>query len=399
MGQANYEFRLLDWNANPIAIFSDVEIRAIEIQRRLNDYDIHTFSIDGNDPRCELFNLDYMLEVYRKVDRPGATWYKEYGGFHRTPQQQRTTAENDIFTSYGRGYVDLVNRRTILYPSGNVFTSKSGPGETVMKEYVEENAGPSANSGVRKIDGVTRGFTVDASNSRGTDWNGKREWDNLLDVIKDISRLTGVDFAVQRGPGATFTFSTPIGADRSETVLFSTLLGNMINPLYVESRTEEVTAACALGRGEGAARLTQSVIDDASTASPWNQIEMTVEGRNSQIALELITTAEEALKDNSAQPSFTFDVLQTDMLQYGADYFVGDTVRAVYKSLSVDLKIVGCVLALNEGRETIRPIFQEFTTLADDDIRNLGMVSQNILSGVLRNMNKKINANKSIEMT
>lgn len=397
MGQARYRMRLLDWNGMSVADFTDVDIRSLELTRQLNDFDYHTFAIPGDDVRRSAFRLDYILEVWRRVDRPGAQWYLEYNGFNRTAQDQLTTANNDIFTTYGRGLVDLLRRRDILYAAGNVFSGKSGPGETVMKAYVEENIGVVADSASRKRSGIPVGgaMLVEADNARGSTWRGKREWSNLLDTLQDISRISGVDFQVIRMPQAPmqFQFQTVIGNDRSSTVIFGIPYGNMENPLYIKSRTEEATVAIALGQGQGAARATQIVESVDMADSPWNDIEVTTEARTNTTVLELETAAEEVLLEKRAQPSFNFDVLQTDALQYGADYFIGDTVRAVYKDVDVSLKIVGCTIGLNEGRETVRPVFQDLP-LGNSE----GLVTVDMLADIVRNINKNIARARAVEV-
>lgn len=403
--QARYRMRLLDWTGQSVADFTDLDIRSLEVTNQLNDFAYHTLSIAGDDARRAAFKLDYILEVWRRVQRTGAEWYLEYAGLHRTPQDQLTTANHDIFTTYGRGYIDLLRRREILYAAGTAFSGKTGPGETVMKAYVEQNIGASSSSGSRKRSGIPAGgaMLVEADQGRGVVWQGKREWSNLLDTLQDIAKISGVDFQVVRlAPAVQYQFRTLIGADRSANVIFGVDYGNMENPLYVKSRTEEATVAVALGQGQGAARATQTVLAAAMLDSPWNDVEITTEGRTNTTAAELTTAASEALLEKQAQSSFTFDVLQTSQLQYGADYFVGDTVRAIYKDVDVTLKIIGCVITLNEGREVVRPVFsemQEGLSVTDQPLgRSDGLVTVEMLAQVIRNINKTVSKTKAVEI-
>lgn len=356
--QARYVVRLFSNSTGGLlAIFDDW--RFLQVERYLNSYDIITFAIDANDPRVSLFTLDTLIEVWRRIDRVGAQWYRESVSLHRTPQNQLTEDQHAIFTSYSRGLVDLLRRRSLGYYANTVFTLKSGPGETVIKQFVNENAGPIAlNSNGRVVDGVTPGLTVEASAGLGTIWSGARSWQGLLEVIQEVSLLTSVDFTVERvgNTGLAFLFRTnypQLGSNRSASLAFSPTIGNMVAPSYTLSRTEEVTRVIVLGQGQEDAR--RIVIRDALaiTDSPWNNIEVTADARNQTELAGLNAVGDTQLLKSKAQESFTFNVLQVATAQYGADYFLGDKITAGFGNISTVKKIVSVKINVAEGRETI----------------------------------------------
>lgn len=351
-----------------VAIFDSW--RALEIQRKLNDHDLHTISFEGRDDRIPLFELDGFVEVMRQV--PGSAWYQEYVGFHRTGQYQYTEADNDIFTSYGRGLADLLGRRIIAYKSATAYALKSGPGDNIMKEFVNQNAAVLATSPPRIADGVFPNLTIEGNYSLGLTWAGHKPYQNLLAVLQEISLTSNVDFRVALIGGLSlsgtlaFQFQTAypqLGTDRSTTVQFSLQHGNMLSPSVTVSRTEEVTRIFVLGPGEENNRrvVVRSSADTAD--SPWNLIEATYDARREETLAAMNNAGDARLEELLAQDNFTFEVLQTDSLQYGRDYFVGDLVTASFKAVTAVLKIIGATISVSEGRETINMDFAIVPTI------------------------------------
>lgn len=365
--QARYQVRLYSTAGALTAVFDDW--RTLELQRRVGTYDLLTFGIDGADSRISLFTLDAIIEVWRKLSYTGAPWYREATLLHRTPGRQITERGTRIFTSYARGLLDLPRRREIMYPANTPFTLKGGPAETVMKEYVEENAGPSAlfvNG--RAADGALSGFTVEPSARQGIDWAGQRSWQNLLDLLQEISAAGSVDYDVVRtdvpnSGAATFEFRCyypQLGTDRSTTVQFATQFGNMLSPYYTLSRTEEYNRVVVLGAGQDSARRIY-VAESAYTAdSPWNTIEKSQDARQEDTLSALIAAADAALATGQPQEQFTFQVLQTAAYQYGRDYFLGDIVSAAFDDdITTTKKITGVTLNVSEGKENIGVTFSD----------------------------------------
>lgn len=368
--QARYQVRLYNTAGTLQAVFDDW--RTMELQRRVGTYDLLTFSIDGADSRKTLFTLDSIVEVWRRVG--DASWYREATLLHRTPGRQITERGTRIFTCYARGLIDLLRRREILYPANSAFTLKGAVAETVMKAYVEENAGPTALESLgRAADGALSGFTVEPSAGRGIEWAGQRSWQNLLDVLQEISAAGNVDYDVVRtdvpGSGsATFEFRCyfpQLGTDRSGTVQFATQFGNMQNPYYTLSRTEEYNRVVALGAGQDSAR--RYIVQESAYAidSPWNTIEKTQDARQEDTLSGLIAIATAALETGQPQEQFTFTVLQTAAYQYGRDYFLGDIVSAAFDDdVSATKKITGVTLNVSEGKENIDVTFSDVPVYA-----------------------------------
>lgn len=250
-----------------------------------------------------------------------------------------------------------------------------------MKAYVEENAGPSATAPPRLYDGVTPGLLVTPDNGTGLTWSGARSWRNLLDVCQEIALATGIDFAVTGSGPATFDFiakPSPLGTDRSTAgldpvtglnaagnapVVFALGFGNMTEPSYSVSRTDEVNAVIALGQGTGAGRETVESTDAMAVAlSPWNRREATRQGNNESSTAALTSLADALLQELGARTTFSFRVMQTVGVRYGRDYGVGDICQAQYLGNSFAIQIVEVNISFTAGVETIDIAFRNVPT-------------------------------------
>jgi hypothetical protein len=366
-----YKIHIKDTSGTLVGILTDW--KRLEINPRLNDIGEYSLVIDGESSNVSLFVLDAQIEVWRCDADAGIAWYKEYEGLHRTEKRETRDNGESLYTSKGVGYNDLLDRRIILYNSGSAYTDKSAAGETVMKEYVDENAGPSATSAPRLLEsGVTTGLSVEADAAAGAAWSGAEAFKKLLSTLQNISNATSLDFGIVGTGAALFEFrvkASPWGADRTNVglvhatglngagntpIVFALEFGNMIKPDYSLSRTSEINSVISEGQGlSGNRMLTLRTNAGAIAESPWNLRE------SSRGASDEYTTAQQQsggdafLADNQAKETFTFDVMQIPSCLYGRDYFFGDLVTVRYKTIERSKKIVGVNITLENGREDI----------------------------------------------
>lgn len=328
----------------------------------------------GQTAVADLFVTDCQIEVWRQdvAAVPPIPRYCDFYAFHRTPVRSVDGNGLGVFTSYGSGLTDLLARRGIWQYAGSPEADKAGPGETVMKEYVIENAGSAATSPPRvQASGVTLGLTVEADAAAGATWEGSRAWKGLLETVQEIGQATALDFGVVKSGAATFEFQArPIwGADRSVAglnpatglnaagnapVIFSLGFGNMATPTHSVNRTAEVNAVLALGQGLEADRATVEVTDPAAIAvSPWNRREA-VRNANTEADIPGLTSvAEAALAELKARESFSFAVLESNSCRYGRDYALGDRITARYGTAQDDFQIVGVTVTVEGAQEII----------------------------------------------
>lgn len=370
-----YQVRLKDVAGTQVAVLTDWYF--LSFTHRVNGVGSQELRIDGDLSVVDQFVLDGQLEIWRSdiAASPVIPLYLEYEGFHRTEVRQTAPDGRSLFSSIGAGYDHLLDRRIILYPAGSAQAAKAAAGETVMKEFVDENAGPGATSPPRLLSpGVMTGLTIQADGAAGAVWTGARAYRNLLDVLVEVAKDSDVDFGIVGTGPATFEFqakAAPWGADRTTTgldeatglnaagnapVIFSLGFGNMEAPRYSLSRIQEVTAALALGQGQEADRTIAERTDAAAIAeSTWNRIEVSRQANSEDSVAGLQSVGDEVLAALQAKEIFAFDALQIPATLYGRDYFLGDLVTARYKDIERNKKIVGVTVSIQKGEETIKP--------------------------------------------
>lgn len=317
-------------------------------------------NIGSNDDRRDLFTFDSQLEVYRRYQ--GGAWYSDCQSFHRSEFRGETQTGRQFFTTYQRGYVDLLNRRIILGFAGTTNTDKSGQAETVMKEFVNEQAVGGA------IARAITNLAVQADAGQGNAVTVKKAWRNLLEVLQSlVDDIGGGDFDVIGTTPANFEFRFYIGqrgADRrlgntagNPPVVFSLANGTLSEASANLNRIGEINAVYIGGQGQGSGRVTQLQTNAAAIAeTPWNRMEAFRDASNETTAAGLQDRGDAVLQDNQAREEYKFDLAQAPGLVYGRDYCVngdvGDLVSIDFEGTIVDKKVVGVDIRVDR-QETI----------------------------------------------
>lgn len=369
---ARYQLHLRDQIGSLVGVIADwVSLRYTS---RINAVGEFELKLDQSNPNINAFVLDAQVEVRRQdlTAVPAIAQYTDFGGFHRTTAFETSADDDDTFRSIGVTYEDLLARRVIAYPTDSVGASKTGVGETVMKAYVNENGGVlSTLANGRIVTGVFTGFTIPVSAGGGGAWTGDRAGRRLLDVLREISDASDVDFRVINTGAATWEFraqAAPIGVDRSVTgldpitglnaagntpVIFSLGAANMGAPAFVTNRVSEKTVAIILGQGSRSNRATEVVTGAGATDSPWNAIEAMFKADEEAAVAGLAALGAAKLEELQARETFNFDVLQQPGTLYGRDYFLGDLVTARYLAFERNVKIIGITVEVIGGVEQI----------------------------------------------
>lgn len=367
MAHPHYQVVLKDQSGTRQAII--VDWQRLSYSLVVNGVDSYALILSGDSPHIAAFELDGQLEVWRRDIAESVDWYKDFEGFHRTHVEQVDGRGQTAFTSYGKGYDDLLSRRIIAYPSGSAFAIKSGPGETVIKEIVNENAGPSATMPPRIYFGVMSGLSIQATAGGGANWQGTLPFKNLLEAVQDIALVTGVNFkTVGIGP-SLFEFrarrtdqlvtdrstqglntTTGLNAAGNVPVIFALGFGNMGVPVYSLNRSEEVTTVYVLGQGQEADREIVVRTNLAAIAdSPWNRSEVARNANQESATAGLEIIGDQALEEFGERETFSFQPLQTHATLYGRDYFNGDIITARYKGVERHYQIMSVNITVSAG--------------------------------------------------
>lgn len=196
------------------------------------------------------------------------------------------------------------------------FDIRTGVASTVMRQYVDVNIGPSAQAD-RQIVQLTADPEV------GSVVTGRARFDLLNDLLRQLA-LAGGDLTyriVDNGLGA-IEFQVAARRDLSDTVVFSPELGNIAR---FEFRVGAPTATRVVVGGAGEGALRDFLIEDAGVAR-FGVIDQFVDAGQASDPDELQQAAVEALADAVQPASLILEPIDTESIQFGRDYRVGDLV-------------------------------------------------------------------------
>lgn len=379
---ARYYAQLLDVNTGIRVAYFDRWI-SLKYTKYLNGVDTHEFVIDGTDSKRNKFELDYILEVYRSIPGCGVDWYCDYRGFHRTPT--RFQEKSPTYTSIGVGMNELLLRRIINYRKGTIQSDKYNVSETAMKEYVEENCGPSATIANGRIsDGVMPRFKVEATSGAGLIWGDNKGFENLLDVLREISLYSGIDFAVEyhnphtSGLAYDYLFKTYVGqygedkttigldthtglnAAGNTPVKFIIGSGNLQQVSYTMDRISEATVVTVLGQGDKSTQTVvavENVVDSGD--SPLNKREIARSATDCEFTYQLIAVGAYELKNAGKKEGFSFIPLQQSTCLYGRHYNLGDKVTAVHDGITAHKRITSVSITSAQAKDDLSIEFSD----------------------------------------
>lgn len=330
-----------------------------------------------NDRKVALIETYGIMEFWRRDASLGLPWYLEkpcliYG-------KDLTTAANgyEQYVCTGQGLLAMLDR-TIDYPSGSAQVRKSGPGDVVMCEYVNENAGSLATvANGRRANGVIPALNIQAPLATAPNWEGSRASKRLMDVLQEIANKCGVDFDIVPVTNPTtgayeFEFRTYVGQrgiDRSNTsidpasglnpsghspIIFSPQLGNMAFPEYHLDHAGEINRVTVLGPGTGAARQYDVVESIVYAGDGLDIHEASRDARNEPLSQARIDIGNAILAQRMAKESFDFETIQLagcayglvspPTLDQGRFYHWGDRVTARAYSIERIKRIIGARL-------------------------------------------------------
>lgn len=224
------------------------------------------------------------------------------------------------------GCDDNVWLKRIAYPeiNGNFAASayniRSGAAETVMKHFVNVNAGPGALPERRKL-------SLEVDRGIGLNVTGKARFNNLIEFLQSIA-LSGGDlgFRVLQANN-TLEFQVYDPADKTKTAFFSPLLGNLLEFEYTYENPE-TNYVIVGGGGEGVNRIIRQRGDSASIVE-HGRYETFVDQRDTTEVNELEQAMDEELAGKAQKASLSISPIDTEMLAFGRDYNLGDKVSVV----------------------------------------------------------------------
>jgi hypothetical protein len=212
--------------------------------------------------------------------------------------------------------------------------------ETIIRTIVNENCGPGALT-ARRIPN----FVLDTLAAVGTNTTVKTRFEPVLDVCRAAaSSGGGIGFYTRQDAGQIkFGCYTP--ADKTSTARFSTGLGNLRSLAYKQSAPTVTHALVAGNETSGSTVRTFVEIGDTTAASTWWRVEKYVDGNaDNNTNGELTTAGSNELAEGAAPVELATVTVDTEDLQAGRDFGLGDRVAI---SLPHGLQVTDVVRAIN----------------------------------------------------
>lgn len=205
---------------------------------------------------------------------------------------------------------------------------RTGPGETLIYEYVNANLGPDAlpDRQVPLVFGVDMGRGESTAEGGSITERGRGE--TLLELSKRIAAATalGLGFPI-RQIGTDLVFEVFQPEDRSGDVVFSEEMGNLAS-WSLESDAPLATHVVVAGQGE--AELRAFAERTASGLLPsWGRVEQFKDRRDVDDFTELGQAADVALSEARPKLLVTLEPVDTPRLHFGRDYYLGDVVTVI----------------------------------------------------------------------
>jgi hypothetical protein len=206
---------------------------------------------------------------------------------------------------------------------------RSGAAETVMREYVDVNLGPSAVS-LRQQD---VGLAADTGLGDAVSYSARL--DRLLDVLAqlglpNVAGSNGLGFRIVAVDPDTYgtsrQFQVYAPADLTATARFSPALGNLDSRTY-DTKMAELNHVVVGGGGDGTLRVFYEESNSASQLRWGLRLEGFRDQRQTTDPAELVQAAQQELADRGDQTSLTIVPVDTAALAYGTGYRLGDLVR------------------------------------------------------------------------
>jgi hypothetical protein len=311
-----YEIFIRDANLRRVGQITD--FNKMEFIPRFNA--VGSFALDlptDSIAARELMNTNYGIIV------------KKDGGniFSGTVKSRKRSfnGSNDTMILSGKDDNNSLNIRLAFPAPSGIFTEsdydvRSGPAETVMKQYVDYNCGA---SGLLE----RRLLSVEADTGLGSNVTGRARFNNLIDLLSSIA-LNGGNLGfkvVQIDDYLEFQVYQP--TDKTRSAFFSPLLGNLASFDY-SNDDPEANFVIVGGGGEGAARVILQKSNNDSLVK-HGRIESFVDQRNTTDSNELNQSANEELTNKAEKNTFTFTPIDTPQLAFNRDYGLGDRVSIV----------------------------------------------------------------------
>lgn len=284
-----------------------------------------------------------------------AGWVTLFSGPTTSPAYTRTTEDPDgLVTIIG------VDDNVLLWDTlawgdpnhslGSQATAtdvRSGPAESIMKQYVNMNLG--AGALIARRGALAQKVTIATDTAAGATVKKSPRFQVLGELLAEIATYADMGFRIVQ-VGTNLQFQTYSIRDRRPYIRFSVKNGNLSEETTA-IQVPTVTRTIVAGKGEGTARnlIQRTTADSLAAETDWGRkIEQWIDQRNTDDATELNQAGDEPLIAGGftavavkAVPNESLNV------KFGDDWKLGDKVKVVINNSESDSLVLETALVAN----------------------------------------------------
>lgn len=237
------------------------------------------------------------------------------------------------------------------------YDNRTGAAESVIKAYVNMNAGPGALFARRSITPVS----IEWDQGRGSTVKASARMDNLLELIAGLCTAGGLGFRVVFGSGNTLEFQVYAPVDRSGSAKFGAELGNLVSYEYTEEAST-ATAAVIGGGGDGISRTFREIVDTTAQTEWTHRTEVFLDQRDTTDAAELDQAGAAAVVEKGPVKGLAIKTADTPNLRFNREYYLGDRVSVPAAGITDILREVEIEWSADKGPSTSSTVGTASTT-------------------------------------
>jgi hypothetical protein len=225
------------------------------------------------------------------------------------------------------------------------YDERSGAVETVLKQFVNVNLGPSA-----PVSRQALNLVIEPDEARGDTVTGRARFDQLQELFYDLAQLGGIGYQIEQ-ESDELVFKCYLPTDRSGTVRMD-MDNQKLSSAQYSYASAKATRVIVGGQGEDEWRrfVEASSTESEDAENTWGRrIEVFKDNRNSrdndildQAGQELLIDQGKTIVEMSVTPSDDIN------MRFGVDWYLGDKVTIVVQDIEAQAVVTEIGLAIAE---------------------------------------------------
>lgn len=231
-------------------------------------------------------------------------------------------AESEMLNVSGRSLSGMFQERIAIPPPGSSHDSQTDTVETLMKHYVDANAGPGAAT-ERQIPNLS----IATDQGRGTTRSYDARYQDIAKILEELSIIEryGYEITYNRDLNA-FEFDVIVGEDKSTTVFFDVAFDTILKQRFLTTDIDRKTYAYVGGQGEGAARTIAERFITGTEPEGLARREIWIDARDQGTTAGLNSRGDAKLAETREEDLFEVEINKYGSFRYREDYNLGDFV-------------------------------------------------------------------------